>query len=104
MHDYKAAMHALDAAAIELAGVRHDSRAVLLSARSDVLRRTDCAEVALRRFNLKMSGNLAEAADITGRLATALAQEVEQGGAEEDRIKKSIFRWCPCSAAWNRQA
>ena len=41
------------------------------------------ADVALRRFNLKISGNLAEAADITGRLATALAQEVEQSGLKK---------------------
>jgi DNA polymerase I len=33
--------------------------------------------VALRRFNLKLSGSLAESADITGRLATALRKEVE---------------------------
>ena len=38
------------------------------------------AEVALRRFNLKMSGNLAEAADVTGRLATALRKEVDEQG------------------------
>ncbi len=35
------------------------------------------ADVALRRFNLKLSGTLPEAADITGRLATALRREVE---------------------------
>ena len=34
-------------------------------------------EVALRRFNLKLSGTLAEAADITGRLATTLRNEIE---------------------------
>jgi DNA polymerase-1 len=38
------------------------------------------AEVALRRFNLKLSGNLAEAADITGRLASALRREVDEQG------------------------
>jgi DNA polymerase-1 len=36
------------------------------------------ADVALRRFNLKLSGTLHEAADITGRLATALRREVEE--------------------------
>jgi len=36
------------------------------------------ADVALRRFNLKLSGTLPEAADITGRLATALRREVEE--------------------------
>ena len=38
------------------------------------------AEVALRRFNLKLSGTLAESADITGRLSSALRAEVEQPG------------------------
>jgi DNA polymerase-1 len=37
-------------------------------------------DVALRHFNLKLSGTLAESADITGRLATALSQEVERSG------------------------
>jgi DNA polymerase-1 len=37
-------------------------------------------EVALRRFNLKLSGNLAEAADITGRLASTLRKEVDEQG------------------------
>ena len=37
-------------------------------------------EVALRRFNLKLSGNLAEAADVTGRLASALRKEVDDQG------------------------
>ena len=32
-------------------------------------------EVALRRFNLKLSGTLPEAADITGRLAAALRKK-----------------------------
>ncbi|MGH9522515.1 MAG: DNA polymerase I, partial [Terriglobales bacterium] len=34
--------------------------------------------VALRHFNLKLSGSLAEAADITGRLAASLREKVEQ--------------------------
>ena len=37
-------------------------------------------EVALRRFNMKLSGAVAEAADVTGRLTTTLRQEVEQAG------------------------
>jgi DNA polymerase I len=40
------------------------------------------ADVALRRFNLKLSGTLAESADITGRLSSALRTEVEQAGLE----------------------
>ena len=38
------------------------------------------ADVALRRFNLKLAGELAESADIAGRLAGALRSEVEQAG------------------------
>ena len=38
------------------------------------------ADVALRRFNLKLSGTLPESADITGRLAHTLRQDVEQAG------------------------
>jgi DNA polymerase-1 len=37
------------------------------------------ADVALRRFNLKLTGTLAESADITGHLAAALHQDVEEG-------------------------
>jgi DNA polymerase I len=40
------------------------------------------ADVALRRFNLKLSGSLPESADITGRLAAVLRAEVEQAGLE----------------------
>jgi DNA polymerase I len=36
--------------------------------------------VALRRFNLKLSGDLAEAADVTGRLTTAFREEVRNAG------------------------
>ena len=59
------------------AGVRARSHAVFLSARSHVLI-APLPEVALRRFNLKLCGTLPEAADVTGRLATALRREVEQ--------------------------
>ena len=38
------------------------------------------ADVALRRFNLKLGGQLPESADITGRLSSALRSEVEQAG------------------------
>ena len=77
VHDYKAALHALNAAAIELSGVQHDTR--LYSYLLDPTYSSHgLPEVALRRLNLKLSGNLAEAADVTGRLATTLAQEVEQ--------------------------
>jgi DNA polymerase-1 len=39
--------------------------------------------VALRHFNLKLSGSLAEAADVTGRLASALREKIEQAGLKK---------------------
>jgi DNA polymerase-1 len=79
VHDYKAAIHALDPLGIPLAGVRHDS--MLYSYLLDPTYSSHrLAEVALRRFNLKLAEELAESADITGRLATALRSEVEQAG------------------------
>ena len=75
IHDWKTAAHALGQTA--LAGVQHDTR--LYSYLLDPTYSShSLPEVALRRFNLKLGGSLAEAADLTGRLATALGQEVEQ--------------------------
>ena len=78
IHDYKAAIHALEPLGIALAGVKHDSTlySYLLDPTYSSHR---LPEVALRRFNLKLSGDLAEAADITGRLA-ALHEEVDRNG------------------------
>jgi DNA polymerase-1 len=77
IHDYKSAIHALTPLGIELQGVRHDP--MLYSYLLDPTYSSHrLPEVALRRFNLKLSGDLAESADITGRLASALRAEVEQ--------------------------
>jgi DNA polymerase-1 len=76
IHDYKAATHALERQGIKLAGVEHDP--MLYSYLLDPTYSSHrLADVALRRFNLKLSGTLPEAADITGRLAAALSREVE---------------------------
>ncbi len=79
VHDYKAAIHALSPAGISLAGVRHDPTLY-----SYLINPTysshSLAEIALRQFNLKLAGGLAESADITGRLANALRAEVDQAG------------------------
>jgi DNA polymerase I len=79
IHDYKAAIHALEPQGITLRGVQHDPTlySYLLDPTYSSHR---LADVALRRFNLKLSGTLPEAADITGRLATALRREVEAAG------------------------
>ncbi len=79
IHDYKGAIHALELQNITLRGVEHDS--MLYSYLLDPTYSSHrLADVALRRFNLKLSGGLAEAADITGRLATALHQDVQNAG------------------------
>ena len=77
IHDYKAAIHALTPLGIALGGVRHDPK--LYSYLLDPTYSSHgLADVALRRFNLKLAGELAESADLTGRLAEALHNEVEQ--------------------------
>jgi DNA polymerase-1 len=79
IHDYKAATHALERQGIALEGVQHDP--MLYSYLLDPTYSSHrLADVALRRFNLKLSGTLPEAADIAGRLATALRREVEEAG------------------------
>ena len=79
IHDYKAAIHALDPLGITVAGVQHDP--MLYSYLLDPTYSSHrLADVALRRFNLKLAGQLAESADITGRLTVALRAEVEQAG------------------------
>jgi DNA polymerase-1 len=87
IHDFKAALHYFSeyfgghsgGRGIALAGVRHDP--MLYSYLLDPTYAShSLPEVALRRFNLKLSGNLAEAADITGRLASALRKDVDDQG------------------------
>ncbi len=79
IHDYKAAIHILERQGITVRGVRHDP--VLYSYLLDPTYSSHrLADVALRRFNLKLSGTLAESADIGGRFATALRREVEESG------------------------
>jgi len=74
IHDWKAAAHTLKD--VELRGVQHDTR--LYSYLLDPTYTSHgLPEIALRRFNLKLAGSVAEAADITGRLATVLRKEVE---------------------------
>jgi DNA polymerase I len=79
IHDLKTAMHALEPLGIGLRGVRHDTSlySYLLDPTYSSHR---LADVALRRFNLKLGGGIAEAADITGRLASDLGNEVKQAG------------------------
>ena len=82
VHHYKAAIHALASLGIAVEGVQHDPMlySYLLDPTYSSHRLPD---VALRRFNLKLSGGLAESADITGRLNDALRAEVEREGLTE---------------------
>ncbi|HKW15954.1 MAG TPA: DNA polymerase I [Terriglobales bacterium] len=74
IHDWKTASHALSE--VPIVGLEHDTR--LYSYLLDPTYSSHgLPEVALRRFNLKLSGSLAEAADMTGRLAATLRKEVE---------------------------
>jgi DNA polymerase I len=76
IHDYKSAMHAMRDRGLELAGVGHDT--MLYSYLLDPTYSSHTLpEVALRKFNLKLSGALPESADITQRLASSLRAEVE---------------------------
>jgi len=79
IHDLKSALHHFGEQGIALAGVQHDP--MLYSYLLDPTYSSHVLpEVALRKFNLKLSGNLAEAADVTGRLASALRKEVNEQG------------------------
>src|SRR5256712_7406466 len=80
IHDFNAAIHSLAAQrGIELRNVQHDPMlySYLLDPTYSSHRLPD---VALRRFSLKLSGNVAESADVTGRLASTLRREVEECG------------------------
>jgi DNA polymerase I len=79
IHDYKSAIHTLDSLGITLNGLEHDP--MLYSYLLDPTYSSHrLADVALRRFNVKLSGDLAEAADITGRLTCNFRDEIEQAG------------------------
>jgi DNA polymerase-1 len=79
IHDYKSALHELKPLGISVEGVSHDP--MLYSYLLDPTYSSHALpDIALRRFNLKLSGTLAESADITGRLSTALRGEVEEAG------------------------
>ncbi len=79
VHDYKAALHALAPLGVTIEGLRHDPMlySYLLDPTYSSHRMGD---VALRRFNLKLAGQLAESADITRRFAETLGAEVAQEG------------------------
>jgi len=79
IHDWKAAQHIFAQRGIELAGVQHDPQ--LYSYLLDPTLSSHALEnIALRRLNLKLTGALPEAADMTGRLVQVLGHDVEEAG------------------------
>ena len=88
VHDGKSTLHALEATGLALAGVEHDT--MLYSYLLDpTYSAHTLPEVALRRLGLKLGGSLAEAADMTLRLAGGLRAEVE-ADAELARLYREI--------------
>ncbi|HEX7287983.1 MAG TPA: DNA polymerase I [Candidatus Angelobacter sp.] len=79
IHDYKLVMRQLAPRQIELAGVRDEPMLYSYLVNPTYPRHT-LKEIALRNFNLNLTNSLAEAADVTGRMATALRHEVEESG------------------------
>ena len=88
VHDYKAAIHALRERKIELSGVRHEPMLYSYLLNPTYSSHT-LPEVVLRQFNVNIAESdgahapsraLAQAADLTGRLATSLAQQVDDAG------------------------
>ena len=79
VHDYKAAIHELSRRGVELAGVR-DEPMLYSYLVNPTYPKHSLPEIAVRNFNLKLSDSLAEAADVTGRMAAALRKEVEDCG------------------------
>ncbi|HLW53753.1 MAG TPA: DNA polymerase I [Candidatus Angelobacter sp.] len=79
IHHYKAALRELEPRGVALEGVR-DEPMLYSYLINPTYAKHSLAEIALRSFNLNLSGSLAEAADVTGRITTTLRQEVETEG------------------------
>ncbi len=79
VHDFKAAQRSLASQGIGLKGVEHDPMlyAYLLD---PTYTSYDLAALALRHLDIKLSGALPEAADVTGRLSEKLRDEVDSVG------------------------
>ena len=79
IHDLKAALRELGPRGIEIAGV-HDDPLLYSYLLDPTYSSHSLEQVALRRFNLKLSGSLQEAADVTGRLTEVLRGEIDEAG------------------------
>ena len=96
IYDSKAAMHVLRERGIALEGVQHDPLlyAYLLD---PTYTKYILADVALRTFNLKMGATVAEAADLTLRLAAKLRRRSRPVAGCARFTTTSI---CPMSRCW----
>lgn len=79
VHDYKTVLRALSARQLQFAGVRDEPMLYSYLLNPTYTKHT-LSEIAIRNFNLNLSDSLAEAADVTGRMATVLGKEVEEAG------------------------
>ncbi len=79
LHDYKSALNlfARTVPPIALAGVQDDP-ALFSYLLDPTYSSHTLPEIALRRFKLRLTGELAEAADITGRISQALREELKE--------------------------
>jgi DNA polymerase I len=79
VHDFKTALRQLEKHEVELAGVE-DEPMLYSYLINPTYTRHSLAEIAVRSFNLKLSASVAEAADVTGRIAPVLRKEVAAAG------------------------
>ena len=100
IHDYKAALHAFHELGMRLDGVEHD--VMLYSYLLDPTYTSHALPaIALRRFSQSLSGDLAEAADVTGRLAALFHPEIKEAGL--DKLYREIeFPLIPVLARMER--
>ena len=78
-HDYKAALHAFAPRGIQVRGAR-DETSLYSYLLNPTFSNHALPEIGLRQFNLKLSGEVAESADVTGRAAAMLRKEIDDAG------------------------
>jgi DNA polymerase I len=79
VHDFKMALRYLEPHGVELAGVE-DEPMLYSYLINPTYTKHSLAEIAVRSFNLRLSASVAEAADVTGRIAPVLRKEVAAAG------------------------
>jgi DNA polymerase-1 len=76
VHDYKSALHHAAGSGDAIAGVKHDT--LLYSYLLDPTTSShSLPDLAMRRYDVRLTESLAQSADVIGRLAAALRKEVE---------------------------